>query len=236
MPATHKQPQQRPARPVLVHSFDEWRAAARALLAQRVAPHAVLWICHNDDGDLFARAGAPLAPCPAQAGAGALRVSRKLLEMLQTAACCRLPQRWAFLYRVLWRWQRGERQVLSAADGDGAQLHAMVRAVRREERALLARLRFRERRAQAGAPRFVAWCEPAHDVLPQVARHFAARMARVTWMIASPEASVLWDGATLHSTGALMRGPAELDDAGDAMWLHAYRSVFAPARLHADLM
>ena len=223
-------------RPVLVHSFDEWRTAARVLLALQVAPHMVQWISHKDDGDLFAQAGEPDHPPPIQPGSPTVRISRKLMDMLQTAACCRAPNRWSFLYLVLWRWQRGEKDVLSAADPDGAKLHAMVKAVHREEHDMHAYIRFRERREEAGAPRFVAWFEPAHDVLPQVARHFAARMGRVTWMIATPEASVMWDGATLHSTGPLMRGPEDIDDAGEALWLTYYRSIFNPARLNADLM
>ena len=158
------------------------------------------------------------------------------MDMLESAACCRVPNRWAFLYLVLWRWQQGEKDVISAADEDGARLHGMVKAVRREEHDMHAYIRFRERREEAGPPRFVAWFEPNHDVLPQVARHFASRMGRVTWMIATPEASVMWDGVTLHSTGALMRGPEDIDDAGEALWLTYYRSIFNPARLNAELM
>ena len=60
-------------------------------------------------------------------------------------------------------------------------------------------------RAEAGPPRFVAWYEPRHDVLPQVAQHFVSRMGKVSWMIATPDASVLWDGHTLHNTGPLVR-------------------------------
>jgi probable DNA metabolism protein len=224
-------------RPVLVHCFDEWRLAARDLLAHGVAPHQVQWISHKDDGDLFAQhdepAGAPVVQADA---ATTVRISRKLMDMLQTAACCRVANRWAFLYLVLWRWQQGQQEVISAADPDGARLHAMVKAVHREEHDMHAYIRFRERREDAGAPRFVAWFEPAHDVLPQVARHFAARMGRITWMIATPEASVMWDGASLHSTGPLMRGPEDIDDAGEALWLTYYRSIFNPARLNAELM
>ena len=223
-------------RPVLVHSFDEWRTAARDLLAHKVAPSAVQWISHKDDGDLFSGGAEAGAPQPPKQGSATVRISRKLMEMLQTAACCRVPNRWAFLYLVMWRWQQGEQDVLSAADEDGAKLHGMVKAVRREEHDMHAYIRFRERREEAGPPRFVAWFEPSHDVLPQVARHFAARMGRITWMIATPEASVMWDGATLHSTGPLMRGPEDIDDAGEALWLTYYRSIFNPARLNADLM
>ena len=219
-------------RPVHVHTFDQWRAAARELLARQVAPDAVLWLSHRADGALFA-AGAEPAPAAA-VKPGSVRISRKLMELLQTAACCRVPNRWAFLYQVLWRWRHGA-NVLSARDADGARLHAMVRAVRREEHNMLERIRFRERRAEAGAPRFVAWDQPCHDVLAQVARRFAARMGRVTWMIATPDASALWDGARLHSTGALLRGPADVD-AGAALWPDYYRSVFSPARLHDELV
>ena len=156
------------------------------------------------------------------------------MDMLQSAACCRVPDRWAFLYRVVWRWQHGEQVVLSAADEDGSRLHAMVKAVHREEHDMHAYIRFRERPEAAGAPRFVAWFEPAHDVLPQVAQHFVSRMGRISWMIATPDASVLWDGETLHNTGPLMSSAADLDDAGEALWLTYYRSIFNPARLNAD--
>ncbi len=225
-------------RPLLVHSFDEWRSAARDLLAHAVAPHAVQWIAHKDDGDLFGQGAEPALVAPVEPGkAGApLRIPRSLLEQLQSAACCRQPNRWGFLYLVLWRWQQGQHDVTSAADPDGARLHAMVKAVRREEHDMHAYIRFRERQESAGAPRFVAWFEPAHDVLPQVARHFARRMGGVTWMIATPDASVMWDGSTLHSTGALLRGPEDIEDAGEALWLTYYRSIFNPARLNADLM
>ena len=225
--------------PVLVQTFAEWREAARELLAFEIAPHAINWMAHEDGGDLFS--GAP--PEPASAAAidlahvhPTLHLPRKLMDMLQSAACCRVDGRWAFLYRVIWRWQQGEREVLSAADEDGSRLHAMVKAVHREEHDMHAYIRFRERPEAEGAPRFVAWFEPAHDVLPQVAQHFVSRMGRISWMIATPDASVLWDGETLHNTGPLMRSAADLDDAGEALWLIYYRSIFNPARLNAKPM
>jgi DNA polymerase len=134
------------------------------------------------------------------------------------------------LYRVVWRWQQGEHALQSGSDRDWARLQAMVGAVHREEHEMHANIRFRERPAEAGPPRFVAWYEPAHDVLDQVAEHFVSRLGRVSWMIATPEASVLWDGATLHNCGPLVAGAAELDAAGIAPWLDYYRSVYpAPA-------
>jgi len=239
-------------RPLAVSGFAEWREAARELLLHGVAPELVTWSEPGvRDTGLFAglSSGAPdaaasadnlpaglppLAPAPPQLPQP--RIPRAFMDMLQSAACCRVPDRWAFLYRVIWRWVQGEHDVQSPADADGARLHGMVKAVRREEHDMHAYIRFRERPESAGPPQFAAWFEPRHDVLPQVAEHFKHRMGGVTWMIGTPEASVMWDGATLHHTGPLMSSAADLDDAGEALWLTYYRSIFNPARVNAQLM
>lgn len=228
--------------PLVVSGFAEWRAAARDLLMHGVAPERVTWNEANAvAADLFS--GAPAAvPSADNVPAGpppvkqAPHIPRAFIDMLQSAACCRVPDRWAFLYRVIWRWQQGEHDVQSPADVDGVKLHAMVKAVRREEHDMHAYIRFRERPEELGPPRFAAWFEPRHDVLPQVADHFVKRMGGVTWMIGTPDASVMWDGATLHHTGPLMTSAADLDDAGEALWLTYYRSIFNPARVNAQLM
>jgi probable DNA metabolism protein len=227
-------------RPVVVSTYPEWREAARDLLVHSVPPELVTWNAPGD-ADLFS--GAPNAAGPTHNPPVRLNepkpaphLPRSLMDMLQTAACCRVPDRWALLYRVVWRWQLGEHDVQSPADPDGAKLHAMVKAVRREEHDMHAYIRFRERPEAAGPPRFVAWFEPRHDILPQVANHFVSRMGKVSWMIATPDASVMWDGATLHNTGPLMSSAADLDDAGEALWLTYYRSIFNPARVNAQLM
>lgn len=215
----------------LAQSFDEWRAAARELIALKVPPAHVAWLAQPDGGDLFSS-----PPEASATDAPMLRLPRQLVELLQAAACFNVHDRWAFLYQVLWRWQLGQHDVLSPADADGARLHAMAKAVRREEHDMHAYVRFRERGEAQGAPRFVAWFEPTHEVLPQVARHFARRMGSTSWMIATPAASMLWDGQTLHAGPALLRGAAEIDDAGEALWLTYYRSIFNPARVNADLL
>jgi probable DNA metabolism protein len=240
--------------PVLVETFAAWREAARDLLAYDIAPHRVTWGAPRRDdrlvddrlvgdrlaGDLFS-AAAPAAPVdvaalPAQPLRPAPHIPRSFMEMLQSAACCRVPDRWAFLYHVIWRWQQGEHDVQSPADEDGARLQSMVKQVRREEHDMHAYIRFRERPVDAGPPRFVAWYEPRHDVLSQVAEHFVSRMGKVSWMIATPDASVLWDGQTLHNTGPLVKSSDDLEDSGEALWLTYYRSIFNPARLNADIM
>jgi probable DNA metabolism protein len=226
--------------PLLVETFAAWREAARDLLIWGVPPEAITWSAPQVGGDLFTSAPGAAEPVhhafTAAPGKAAPHVPRSLMDMLQSAACCRVPDRWAFLYRVMWRWQQGEHDVQSPADEDGARLNAMVKAVRREEHDMHAYIRFRERPVDAGPPRFVAWYEPRHDVLPQVAEHFVSRMGKVSWMIATPEASVLWDGHTLHNTGPLVGKAEDLEDSGEALWLTYYRSIFNPARLNTQVM
>ncbi|MFL6675533.1 MAG: UdgX family uracil-DNA binding protein [Massilia sp.] len=223
-----------------VGTFAEWREAARELLAAGVAPDAVSW---GTRAAPSLSSSAPAAPAPTHnatvqlhAPRPAPQLPRSLMELLQAAACCRMPDRWDFLYRVVWRWQQGERALQAGAGHDGARLLAMVKAVHREEHDMHANIRFRERPVEAGPPRFVAWYEPRHDVLPQVAQYFVSRMGKLSWMIATPGASVLWDGATLHNCGPLVDSAAELDEPGEAFWLSYYRSVFNPERVSAPLL
>lgn len=224
----------------VVRTFDEWRDAARDLIARRVPPEAIEWLSDAGAGDLLsaasASASAGTAAMDSPAGQPATRLPRQLMALLEAASCHNADDRWAFLYKVVWRWQRGEHDVVSPADPDGARLHGMVKAVHREEHDMHAYLRFRERKEADGAPRFVAWFEPTHHVLPQVAVHFARRMGNVTWMIATPQAAVLWDGEALHEAPSLLRSAADIEDAGEALWLTYYRSIFNPARLNADLL
>jgi probable DNA metabolism protein len=252
---------------IRIQSFAQWRDAARDLLARQVPPHAVQWSETVHSNDLFGAVeqtplpyGAAADAAPAQPAAGstgatsAPRISRDMLKMLETAACFRAPDRYVFLYKVVWRWQAGQQDVLSAADEDGARLHAMVKTVKREIHKMNAYLRFRERAprkvadavadaatdadadADADAPQFVAWFEPEHDVLPHVAEHFSRRMGHTTWMIGTPTGTVFWNGASLEAGPALMRGPEDVADSGEAMWLTYYRSIYNPARLNVSVM
>lgn len=215
-----------------VDSFDEWREVARHLISQNIGPHQVEWQDSNaPQNNLLV--SQPLKTCGQPID---FRVSKSLMQMLRTAACFRRTDRWAFLYRILWRWHQGDQVVLSPADVDGHQLHTAIKAVRHETHDMRAYVRFRERIDTTDPPRFVAWFEPAHDILPEMAQHFADRMGRTTWLIATPERSVFWDGSTLHEHATVLKGPADLDDAGEALWLIYYRSIFNPARLNPRIM
>jgi probable DNA metabolism protein len=217
-------------------SFADWRQAARGLLTQGVAPHEVDWAAPGE-ADLFGEGEGDGAGCEPAPGA-ALRISSGLMALLEAAACFRAPDRWALLYRILWRSQRGDATAMSAADPDGARLHAMAKAVKREAHKMHAFLRFRERDPAAGDPRFIAWFEPAHDVLADAAGHFARRMGRASWLIVTPDGTAASDGETVRFGPAPVGRPAEvdIDDRGEALWLAYYRSIYNPSRLNTGAM
>ena len=93
-------------------TFESWRDQARELLAQRVAPDAVLWSDDRVQGSLFADEPVQAAP------AAEPKVSAAFLDIARSAAAHTDPQRWAALYRLLWRLTLGGESHLLAVATD----------------------------------------------------------------------------------------------------------------------
>jgi probable DNA metabolism protein len=216
-------------------SFDGWRAAARRLLLGRVAPHQVEWLSGDAPGGLFDQPDAlELIEQPRP-----IRIQRLLLAELEAAARFRTGDRWSLLYRILWRVAKGDQTARLVGDADGSELQARVKAVRRETHHLHAFLRFSPTGSK-DAPDYVAWFEPAHDILPSAAPHFAERMGLHSWLIATPDDAVLWDGQVMHYTEPCPPAWRQLaqtaQDPGAELWKTYYESTFNPARLNREVM
>src|SRR5215210_1718691 len=86
--------------------FRGWQAAARQLLGEAVEPHLIDWEELNTDqpGLEFSSAEHPQW----HEAQREFRVPRKYLQLARSVACHRDSQRWALLYRVLWRLTHGE--------------------------------------------------------------------------------------------------------------------------------
>jgi DNA polymerase len=218
-------------------SFIGWRAVARSLLQQGIAPHQVNWRPDGDSLSLFDQS--PTA-ADLDATKPAPRIPRQLLELLESAACFRMEDRWSLLYRILWRVAQGDRAAMLPGDIDGSQLHKRLKAVRREAHHLHAFLRFQPRPENAEGPQLVAWHEPAHDILASASGHFAERLGRTTWLIATPDDGVYWDGQHMHYQRPCppqwQRLAQTPDDDGQALWLAYYGSTFNPARLNRSAL
>jgi len=216
-------------------SFEGWRDAARVVLGEGAAPHQLEWLTGNDRVGLFEQDGAVEPSTPR----ASICIPRQLLAELQSAARFRQPDRWSLLYRILWRVAKGDRAARLGGDIDGSELHARIKAVRREAHHLHAFVRFSPSGSDS-APDYVAWFEPAHDILFSAAPHFAERMGLHSWLIATPEDAVLWDGMNMHYANPCPLAWRQLaqgvQDPGAELWKTYYESTFNPARLNRQVM
>lgn len=216
-------------------SFEEWRNCARTLLQDSIAPHEVSWTTGNETAGLFDND----LPAPATRAKQPIRVPRQLLDELAMAARFRVEKRWSLLYRVLWRVAQGDLAARLPGDADGSELNARIKAVRREAHHLHAFLRFSPLANDDGI-QHVAWFEPVHDVLPWAAEHFAERMGENSWMIATPDDGVCWNGNDLvyarPCPPAWQQRAMNTADPGGALWKAYYESTFNPARLNRSVM
>lgn len=215
--------------------FSEWRQQARWLLSHQVDPSQVSWNGERE-ADLFsAPHGLPTEPGPCQS-----RIPQALPPLLESASQYLGEQRWSLLYEVLWRVSHGDRTAMLAGDAVGSELHRRIKQVSREAHHLHAFLRFVERTEADDGPAYVAWHEPAHDILARAAEHFVGRMGRQRWLIATPRDGIYYDGEALHyervcppAWAALARGQG---DATHALWRAYYAHTFNPARLNPGIM
>ncbi|KER87821.1 DNA polymerase, partial [Xanthomonas arboricola pv. celebensis] len=79
-------------------SLEAWRALARAGWCAQVEPDSIAWNGGAQGGLLM---GQGLLDLPAVVAAP--RVSAEFLQMAGAVLCHRDPQRYAVLYRLLWR-------------------------------------------------------------------------------------------------------------------------------------
>lgn len=191
--------------------FAGWRRAARRLLAAGVQPGAVSWRVDEDQPSLFEPEAAAEVDSPC-------RVPRHLVRLAEQAALHADPERFALLYRLLWRVTHGERAVLlRTGDRDVARAEAMAAAVRRAAHKLRTLVRFREV-ATAEGPHLVAWFEPEHHVLERTAPHFAARFPGRRWSVVTPTRSAHGDGERVLFGPGGHRRDAPAPGAPHAAW------------------
>jgi probable DNA metabolism protein len=208
-----------------------WRGAARAALGAGLEPSRVTWRAGVSDqstlrGDEWCAPSATREVAP---------VARAFLSLGAEVACCRTPAPWDALYRVLWRLTHGERSLLDVyVDEDVYALQRMAKAVRREGHKLRAFVRFRL--VPSEPPRYVAWFEPAHDVLAREAPFFARRFPSMCWSILTPDRSAHWNGRELTFGEGLPRSHAPGGDALEELWRTYYAHTFNPARAKPKMM
>ncbi|MEN3278042.1 MAG: uracil-DNA glycosylase [Massilia sp.] len=219
-----------------------FRNEARDLLAHQVPPEQVHW--ETDvvtEADLFAQPvqGSDQArPSRSIPRAATAIVPSSFLRLCEVVVLHHDAQRFSLLYRLLWRLVHEPNLRNDPIDPDMLQAQQMAQSVRRDMHKMKAFLRFRQLPDQEhpGEVLHVAWFEPVHHIVEAVAPWFARRFAGMRWAILTPERSVRWDGRQLMFGPGGSRADAPAADAGEALWLTYYRSIFNPARVNAQLM
>jgi uracil-DNA glycosylase len=210
--------------------FDGWRKAARALALNDVKPSDVSWRVADDAPELFEPTAPPLAPPD-----GTFNVPAKFVELAEVAILHRNPERFALLYRLLWRLRQSHDLLDIATDPDVAELAAMAKAVRRDEHKMHAFVRFREIGREQKS-HFVAWFEPEHHIVELAAPFFARRFADMPWSILTPDVCAHWDGHAVSITPGVSKREAPTADRLEETWRRYYASIFNPARLKVQAM
>jgi DNA polymerase len=209
--------------------FTAWRGAARGLIGAGVAPEQATWHVAGEAVDLFADA-------PPPAGNTTFPVPRAFVELAEIAIRHNDPERFALLYRALWRITHGEHALMQVAtDADVARLTAMAKAVKRDAHKMHAFVRFRQVTTADGV-RHVAWFEPDHHIEEAEAGFFVRRFAGMRWSIVTPKRSVHWDGDELRFGPGGRRDEVPPDDAVEPLWRAYYAAIFNPARLKPGAM
>ncbi|WP_372784890.1 UdgX family uracil-DNA binding protein [Phenylobacterium sp.] len=211
--------------------FQGWREAARALRSSQVAPEATLWTVDGAGGDLFGEA----APSPA-AGAPAFTVPREFVELADRVILHRSDERFALLYRLLWRLGREPDLLRIHSDPDVQKAQGFAKAVGLAAHKMKAFVRFRLATDPEGGESYVAWFEPAHRVTEMTAPFFARRFATMNFSILTPDVCVHWDTQRLAVLPGADPADAPSEDSLEDYWRTYYASIFNPARLKVGAM
>ncbi|MEO7392227.1 MAG: TIGR03915 family putative DNA repair protein [Ramlibacter sp.] len=210
-----------------------FREEARVLLAHQVPPESVEWhAAPARHCDPFAdpALAADSRPQGVPKAASAI-VPASFLRLCEVVVLHQDPQRFALLYRLLWRLVHEPGLRNNPLDPDMLHAHQIGQAVRRDMHKMKTFLRFHTVAADAGEPFQLSWFEPHHHIVEAVAPWFAKRTPQPRWAILTPQRSVEWDGQRLHYGPGLPRERAPAAD--DKAWLSCYQAVFGDHRTNA---
>ena len=209
--------------------WEGFSQAVRFLIRQGAPPNRVVWrTAEQRDIDLFEATGTAVArELP---GKAALYLPASFVEVARLAFLHKARARFDLLYRTVWRIGEDRRRWENPLDPDRLLLEQMSRQVRREIHRMKAFVRFRRRVDAAQQQRYIAWFEPQHHIVEAVAPFFIRRFGAVRWVILTPRVSIAWDGGVLCVGAGARKADAPPADAGEALWLAYYQSVFNPAR------
>jgi probable DNA metabolism protein len=213
--------------------FDGWRTAARAAVLGGIPPEDIVWRVSDTSGDLFATDEIDEVTGVDQP---AFNVSRAFVDLAKEVVLHTDPERFALLYRLLWRLRTQPHLLADASDADVDSARKMAKAIHRDIHKMHAFVRFKEIVADDGEPAFIAWFEPDHYIVEATADFFVRRFTGMRWSILTPHRSAFWDRETLRFGPGADKSLVPDEDRLEEHWRTYYASIFNPARLKIDAM
>lgn len=208
-------------------ALDEFRCAARRLLAAGVAPGDVAW----GSGSATSLLG-DLPPHEEKI----ISVPRSFVDLANAVACNRDDRRWSLLFEALWRIHDGKSELMQlVSDPLIHRLHRMAAAVKRDQHRMTAFVRFK-RVPDSDDEHFIAWYEPQHRILRRTSSFFIDRFANMRFSILTPDLTLHWDRNVECFVPGLRKEDGVPEDAVEDWWRRYYTAVFNPARTNARLM
>lgn len=215
-------------RAAVENDFKSWRNVARTLLASGVPPEQIVW-SGAEQGGLFEAVDEIKAERD-------FRVPKDFVKMAEAVSCFAADEKWATLYRILFRLKHENRNLLMIeTDEDVRRARTMEKAVRRDVHKFHAFVRFRLVEVE-GEEVYVAWHEPHHFTVERATPFFARRFGAMRFSILTPKGCAHWDKQMLTFSPPADRSNAPTEDLTEEFWLTYYRSIFNPFRLKVNAM
>jgi DNA polymerase len=207
-----------------------FREQAMHLLAHQVSPEDVTWSLHPLPGDDYLQPELALASRPRNvARAANAIVPASFMRLSELVVLHRDPERFALLYRLLWRLVHEPGLRGDPVDTDMLHAQQMAHAVRRDLHKMKASLRFQSLEPDAGGHCLqVAWYAPGHHVVEAAAPSIAKRNPAAQWALFTPERCVRCDAGVLRFAPGIPVSRAPADQAPDTLWQGWFDTVFQP--------
>lgn len=215
------------------NDFEAWRTPARKALARGLAPEEVDWHCADALPSLF---GTPFPHAETEGPLPSVSVPREFIDLGRRVACHRDPERFARLYRLLWRLQSDQSLLSHLTDDDVLWLRDRDNAIRRDVHKMHAYVRFRKLGERDGREAFAAWFEPSHRITELATPFFVRRFYGMNWAILTPDARVVWQGRTLSFGPGAKKDEVPTDNSIEDQWRTYFAAIFNPARLKVAAM
>ena len=220
-------------------TFEGWRSVARELASQNVPPHEIQWsdetislFAHfNDLANNSQKMNNSTGSTTSQ-----VKVPAEFIKMAQTVSYAKDADRWELLYRVLYRLNFENSNLMNITiDADISRAENLVAAIRKDIHKLHAFVRFKKLIIN-GEDTYVAWHKPEHLIIKPGTSFFARRFGDKRWSIFTPDESAHWDLKKLTFGPGMRQNDFQIQDGWDEIWKTYYKSIFNPSRIKIKMM